>query len=150
MPPGLTLDEALVTGSPVKGAHGHTSAEKGRFRKGRPALGGLGPQPSLRSSLPGQPHTVRVLPSQGTGTGTNTRRWRPVAPRVSLVLRTPSRPAGEVRLVGLHVQALVDAGVPAGDVAVITPYNLQVRGPRLSVWVVSPSSPEWLQGKGNS
>uniref|UniRef100_A0A8D1VUT1 DNA-binding protein SMUBP-2 n=1 Tax=Sus scrofa TaxID=9823 RepID=A0A8D1VUT1_PIG len=33
---------------------------------------------------------------------------------------------GEVRLVGLHVQALVDAGVPAGDVAVITPYNLQV------------------------
>uniref|UniRef100_A0A8W4FDI3 Immunoglobulin mu DNA binding protein 2 n=1 Tax=Sus scrofa TaxID=9823 RepID=A0A8W4FDI3_PIG len=33
---------------------------------------------------------------------------------------------GEVRLVRLHVQALVDAGVPAGDVAVITPYNLQV------------------------
>uniref|UniRef100_A0A452E999 DNA-binding protein SMUBP-2 n=1 Tax=Capra hircus TaxID=9925 RepID=A0A452E999_CAPHI len=33
---------------------------------------------------------------------------------------------GEVRLVGLHVQALVDAGVRATDIAVITPYNLQV------------------------
>ncbi|KAI6053984.1 DNA-binding protein SMUBP-2 [Marmota monax] len=33
---------------------------------------------------------------------------------------------GEVRLVTLHVQALVDAGVQAGDIAVITPYNLQV------------------------
>lgn len=33
---------------------------------------------------------------------------------------------GEVRLVSLHVQALVDAGVPARDIAVITPYNLQV------------------------
>ncbi|XP_021563759.1 DNA-binding protein SMUBP-2, partial [Carlito syrichta] len=33
---------------------------------------------------------------------------------------------GEVRLVGLHIQALVDAGVPAQDIAVITPYNLQV------------------------
>ncbi|XP_057583572.1 DNA-binding protein SMUBP-2 isoform X2 [Hippopotamus amphibius kiboko] len=33
---------------------------------------------------------------------------------------------GEVRLVSLHVQALVDAGVQAGDIAVITPYNLQV------------------------
>ncbi|KAB1251417.1 DNA-binding protein SMUBP-2 [Camelus dromedarius] len=33
---------------------------------------------------------------------------------------------GEVRLVSLHVQALVDAGVRAGDIAVITPYNLQV------------------------
>ncbi|XP_028334691.1 DNA-binding protein SMUBP-2 isoform X4 [Physeter macrocephalus] len=32
---------------------------------------------------------------------------------------------GEVRLVSLHVQALVDAGVQAGDVAVIAPYNLQ-------------------------
>lgn len=38
---------------------------------------------------------------------------------------------GEVRLVTLHVQALVDAGVSAGDIAVITPYNLQVRGPSL-------------------
>lgn len=36
-------------------------------------------------------------------------------------------PSGEVRLVGLHVQALVDAGVRAADIAVITPYNLQVR-----------------------
>lgn len=36
---------------------------------------------------------------------------------------------GEVRLVTLHVQALVDAGVQAGDIAVITPYNLQVQGP---------------------
>lgn len=33
---------------------------------------------------------------------------------------------GEVRLVTLHVQALVDAGVQAGDIAVIAPYNLQV------------------------
>ncbi|XP_045433467.1 DNA-binding protein SMUBP-2 isoform X2 [Pipistrellus kuhlii] len=33
---------------------------------------------------------------------------------------------GEVRLVSLHVQALVDAGVAASDIAVITPYNLQV------------------------
>uniref|UniRef100_A0A8C3YDP1 DNA-binding protein SMUBP-2 n=1 Tax=Catagonus wagneri TaxID=51154 RepID=A0A8C3YDP1_9CETA len=33
---------------------------------------------------------------------------------------------GEVRLVSLHVQALLDAGVRAGDIAVITPYNLQV------------------------
>ncbi|XP_054426742.1 DNA-binding protein SMUBP-2 [Pteronotus mesoamericanus] len=33
---------------------------------------------------------------------------------------------GEVRLVSLHVQALVDAGVRARDIAVITPYNLQV------------------------
>uniref|UniRef100_A0A8D2JA52 DNA-binding protein SMUBP-2 n=1 Tax=Varanus komodoensis TaxID=61221 RepID=A0A8D2JA52_VARKO len=33
---------------------------------------------------------------------------------------------GEVRLVSLHIQALVDAGVKARDVAVITPYNLQV------------------------
>uniref|UniRef100_A0A8C5LCH1 DNA-binding protein SMUBP-2 n=1 Tax=Jaculus jaculus TaxID=51337 RepID=A0A8C5LCH1_JACJA len=33
---------------------------------------------------------------------------------------------GEVRLVSLHIQALVDAGVQAGDIAVIAPYNLQV------------------------
>ncbi|XP_012613016.2 DNA-binding protein SMUBP-2 isoform X1 [Microcebus murinus] len=33
---------------------------------------------------------------------------------------------GEVRLVSLHIQALVDAGVQARDIAVITPYNLQV------------------------
>lgn len=33
---------------------------------------------------------------------------------------------GEVRLVGLHIQALVEAGVKARDIAVITPYNLQV------------------------
>ncbi|KAK1335647.1 hypothetical protein QTO34_003440 [Cnephaeus nilssonii] len=33
---------------------------------------------------------------------------------------------GEVRLVSSHVQALVDAGVAASDIAVITPYNLQV------------------------
>ncbi|KAM8816062.1 DNA-binding protein SMUBP-2 [Rhynchonycteris naso] len=33
---------------------------------------------------------------------------------------------GEVRLVCLHIQALVDAGVLARDIAVITPYNLQV------------------------
>ncbi|XP_038619951.1 DNA-binding protein SMUBP-2 [Tachyglossus aculeatus] len=33
---------------------------------------------------------------------------------------------GEVRLVALHVQALVEAGVRAADIAVIAPYNLQV------------------------
>nr|XP_020639747.1 DNA-binding protein SMUBP-2 [Pogona vitticeps] len=33
---------------------------------------------------------------------------------------------GEVCLVGLHVQALVEAGVKTRDIAVITPYNLQV------------------------
>lgn len=33
---------------------------------------------------------------------------------------------GEVRLVTLHVQALVDAGVHASDIGVIAPYNLQV------------------------
>ncbi|NXP22088.1 SMBP2 protein, partial [Scytalopus superciliaris] len=33
---------------------------------------------------------------------------------------------GEVQLVGLHVQALVDAGVKAKDIAVVAPYNLQV------------------------
>ncbi|XP_039391587.1 DNA-binding protein SMUBP-2 isoform X2 [Mauremys reevesii] len=33
---------------------------------------------------------------------------------------------GEVRLVGLHVLALVKAGVKARDIAVIAPYNLQV------------------------
>lgn len=33
---------------------------------------------------------------------------------------------GEVQLVGLHIQALVDAGVKARDVAVVAPYNLQV------------------------
>ncbi|NXD45128.1 SMBP2 protein, partial [Copsychus sechellarum] len=33
---------------------------------------------------------------------------------------------GEVQLVGMHVQALVDAGVKAKDIAVVAPYNLQV------------------------
>uniref|UniRef100_A0A2K5QRK2 DNA-binding protein SMUBP-2 n=1 Tax=Cebus imitator TaxID=2715852 RepID=A0A2K5QRK2_CEBIM len=33
---------------------------------------------------------------------------------------------GEVRLLSLHIQALVDAGVPARDIAVVSPYNLQV------------------------
>ncbi|KFO74430.1 DNA-binding protein SMUBP-2, partial [Cuculus canorus] len=33
---------------------------------------------------------------------------------------------GEVQLAGLHIQALVDAGVKARDIAVVTPYNLQV------------------------
>ncbi|KAL4697416.1 hypothetical protein H8959_003114 [Pygathrix nigripes] len=37
-----------------------------------------------------------------------------------------SFPPGEVRLVSLHIQALVDAGVPARDIAVVSPYNLQV------------------------
>ncbi|NXF92605.1 SMBP2 protein, partial [Eubucco bourcierii] len=33
---------------------------------------------------------------------------------------------GEVQLAGLHVQALVEAGVKAKDIAVVAPYNLQV------------------------
>ncbi|XP_068800646.1 DNA-binding protein SMUBP-2 isoform X2 [Struthio camelus] len=33
---------------------------------------------------------------------------------------------GEVQLAGLHIQALVEAGVKARDVAVVAPYNLQV------------------------
>ncbi|NWR35063.1 SMBP2 protein, partial [Tachuris rubrigastra] len=33
---------------------------------------------------------------------------------------------GEVQLAGLHLQALVDAGVKAKDIAVVAPYNLQV------------------------
>ncbi|XP_074854038.1 DNA-binding protein SMUBP-2 [Carettochelys insculpta] len=33
---------------------------------------------------------------------------------------------GEVHLVGFHIQALVEAGVKARDIAVIAPYNLQV------------------------
>ncbi|XP_069713281.1 DNA-binding protein SMUBP-2 [Phaenicophaeus curvirostris] len=33
---------------------------------------------------------------------------------------------GEVQLAGLHIQALVDAGVRARDIAVVAPYNLQV------------------------
>ncbi|XP_009074723.1 PREDICTED: DNA-binding protein SMUBP-2, partial [Acanthisitta chloris] len=33
---------------------------------------------------------------------------------------------GEVQLAGLHVQALMDAGVKAKDIAVVAPYNLQV------------------------
>lgn len=39
----------------------------------------------------------------------------------------PSILAGEVRLVDLHIQALVDAGVKPRDIAVITPYHRQVR-----------------------
>ncbi|XP_074129809.1 DNA-binding protein SMUBP-2 [Sminthopsis crassicaudata] len=46
---------------------------------------------------------------------------------------------GEVRLVSLHVQALVDAGVRVGDMAVITPYNLQVDLLRQQL---SPTHPE--------
>ncbi|XP_027625195.1 DNA-binding protein SMUBP-2 [Tupaia chinensis] len=46
---------------------------------------------------------------------------------------------GEVRLVGLHIQALVDAGVQASDIAVITPYNLQVDLLRQSL---SPRHPQ--------
>ncbi|NWY53210.1 SMBP2 protein, partial [Chionis minor] len=33
---------------------------------------------------------------------------------------------GEVQLAGLHIQALVEAGVKAQDIAVVAPYNLQV------------------------
>ena len=34
--------------------------------------------------------------------------------------------SGEAALVFLHVQRLVDAGVPARDIAIVTPYNFQV------------------------
>lgn len=34
---------------------------------------------------------------------------------------------GEVQLAALHIQALVEAGVKAQDIAVVAPYNLQVR-----------------------
>jgi superfamily I DNA and/or RNA helicase len=34
--------------------------------------------------------------------------------------------SGEAALVALHVQRLIDSGVPARDIAVVTPYNLQV------------------------
>lgn len=50
-------------------------------------------------------------------------------------------PPGEVRLVSLHIQALLDAGVPASDIAVITPYNLQVRGPHCLCVPVGLTSP---------
>lgn len=58
-------------------------------------------------------------------------------------------PAGEVRLVSLLVQALVDAGVQARDIAVITPYNLQVReAPRLPLcFSVGPIHPSVLKEK---
>lgn len=45
---------------------------------------------------------------------------------MALTERYPLSSPGEVRLVTLHIQALVDAGVQAGDIAVIAPYNLQV------------------------
>lgn len=50
-------------------------------------------------------------------------------------------PPGEVRLVSLHVQALVDAGVRASDIGVITPYNLQVREPCVSVCISGTRPP---------
>lgn len=34
---------------------------------------------------------------------------------------------GEADIVALHIQALIEAGVKAKDIAVIAPYNLQVR-----------------------
>lgn len=46
---------------------------------------------------------------------------------MAITERYPLSSPGEVRLVTLHIQALVDAGVQAGDIAVIAPYNLQVR-----------------------
>ena len=33
---------------------------------------------------------------------------------------------GEAALVALHVEGLIEAGVPAKDIAIVTPYNLQV------------------------
>lgn len=50
-----------------------------------------------------------------------------------------------MRLVSLHVQALVDAGVQAGDIAIITPYNLQVWGFAVSCVsgrLATPEGPE--------
>lgn len=34
---------------------------------------------------------------------------------------------GEAALVTLHVLKLIESGVPAKDIAIVTPYNLQVR-----------------------
>jgi len=39
--------------------------------------------------------------------------------------RSRSNP-GEAKIVAEHVSRLISAGVPAKDVAVVTPYNLQV------------------------
>lgn len=39
---------------------------------------------------------------------------------------------GEVDIVELHIKALTEAGVKAKDIAVIAPYNLQVRR-----WLIS-------------
>lgn len=82
------------------------------------------------------------LPGRGRGPG-------PEAPETAsraLAVSAASPvcvPPGEVRLVSLHVQALVDAGVRASDIAVITPYNLQVRGPCVSVCTsLGPDRPE--------
>lgn len=41
--------------------------------------------------------------------------------------RGPVLSAGEVDIVELHIKALTDAGLKAKDIAVIAPYNLQVR-----------------------
>lgn len=35
--------------------------------------------------------------------------------------------SGEAALVFLHVQRLVESGLPTQDIAIVTPYNLQVR-----------------------
>ncbi|NXE98238.1 SMBP2 protein, partial [Menura novaehollandiae] len=51
-------------------------------------------------------------------------RWAHFPGLYSLSLSVPV--PGEVQLVGMHVQALVDAGVKAKDIAVVAPYNLQV------------------------
>lgn len=57
-------------------------------------------------------------------------------------------PPGEVRLVGLHVQALVDAGVRASDIAVISPYNLQVREPLSPCVSLGLSHPDGAERAG--
>lgn len=45
-------------------------------------------------------------------------------------LTNPSASAlGEVQLAGLHIRALLEAGVKAKDIAVVAPYNLQVSCP---------------------
>lgn len=52
---------------------------------------------------------------------------------------------GEVQLAGLHIQALVDAGVKARDIAVVAPYNLQVSWRPPGTSSLSSHIREWIQ-----